>query len=304
VTRYHLVDSLKADGFTVAEACEIAEVGRSSYYDHKTAARPTVEAKLKSDLEMCRHIRRIFKLSGGTYGVRRVHVELVESGHRINVKRVSRLMKLLGLRAKQTRAPKTTIPAPGAGADDLVGGNFEPGEPDQRWAGDITYIPTGEGWLYLAGVLDLGSRRCIGWAMADHLRTELVLDALQMAIDTRGGKAPPEVCFHADRGCQYTSGEFAEFCEEAEILRSLGRTGICYDNAVVESFWSTLKVELDLEDGYVFPTRREAMLRIFQWIEGWYNNQRRHSTLDYKSPRQWEEQYLTTNTTTDKVNAA
>jgi transposase InsO family protein len=195
----------------------------------------------------------------------------------VNHKRVERLMRRHGMagRHRPRKGIRTTIGGPdGYVIPDLVGRRFAPGAPNVAWTQDITYIATAQGWLYLAGVLDLGSRRCIGYSMADHMRTELVTDALAMALDARGGKPAVAGCIaHADRGCQYTSNDYLDFCADNGLRPSVGRTGICYDNAVSESFWESLKRECI--KGQIYPTRAEARRAIFKWID-WDNNQRLH----------------------------
>jgi len=158
------------------------------------------------------------------------------------------------------------------------------------WAGDITYVRTWEGWLFLATVIDLYSRRVIGWAFADHLRASLVGDALTMAVATRGGHVDG-VIFHSDRGCQYTSAEFAELCAGHGVRQSMGKTGICWDNAAAESFFATLKRELVYR--HTWPARAQAKTRIVRWIEGWYNARRLHSTIDYQTPNEKEDAWHT-----------
>ena len=170
---------------------------------------------------------------------------------------------------------------------DLVGRQFAPGAPDTAWVQDITYIATGEGWLFLAGVVDLGSRRLVGYSMADHMRTELVTDALTMAIEGRGGLVDGVIA-HADSGSQYTSNDYLDFCLARQLRPSVGRTGVCWDNAVAESFWESLKREC--VQGRVFATRADARRAIFRWLN-WYNTSRLHSSLDYMPPIEWEQQY-------------
>jgi len=203
-------------------------------------------------------------------------------------KRVARLMQAAGLRgvsrrrfAVTTQADPRVRPAP-----DRVERSFTADAPDQLYVGDITYIPTREGFLYLATVLDVFSRRVVGWAMADHLRTELVLDALEMALEQR---RPEAVIHHSDQGCQYTSVAFTERCWEAGVAVPMGSVGDCYDNAMAESFFATL--ECGLIQQSQFRSRAEARQAVFSFIEGWYNNRRRHSALGHQSPRQFEAEY-------------
>ncbi len=183
---------------------------------------------------------------------------------------------------------RTTIPAEDAPPlPDLIGRRFAAGRPDVAWVGDITYIPTGEGWLYLASVLDLGSRRLLGYFMADHMRTELVADALRMAVGARGGAAGG-IIFHGDRGGQYLSGDYRQLVVDLGMRQSVGRTGVCWDNSVAESFWSSLKREL--VHRYRFPDRPSARRAIFAWTNC-YNRLRLHSSLGYVPPIEWEDHY-------------
>jgi transposase InsO family protein len=197
-------------------------------------------------------------------------------------------MRGAGLRGRTPRRwKKTTTPDPQAPArPDLVGRDFTPNPfaVDQRWCGDITYIPTWEGWLYLATVIDIATRRVVGWATADNLRTDLVEQALRQAVATRRPGAG--VIFHSDRGCQYTSTQFADAARELGVTLSVGRTGQCWDNALAESFFATIKGEL--LDHRSWPTHASARAAIFNWIEGWYNIRRRHSALGYLSPAAYE----------------
>ena len=189
------------------------------------------------------------------------------------------------------RSFKTTTPdTHAAPAPDLVARDFNPAAPDVIWAGDITYVRTWEGWLFVATVIDLYSRRVIGWALADHLRASLVGDALTMAVSTRGGDVDG-VIFHSDRGCQYTSSEFAELCASHGVRQSMGATGICWDNAAAESFFATLKREL--VHRHTWPTRAHAKSAIVRWIEGWYNPRRLHSSIDYQTPNEKENAWHT-----------
>lgn len=289
--RFECVDDQKAAGFPVTSACEAAGVSTSGYYDwcQREAAGPT-ERQL-AEAELVAMMRQLFDDAEGNYGVPRMYKTLRKAGLVINRKRVVRLMRLHGM-AGRFRRPKcrTTFPGPdGYHIPDLVGRGFAPGAPDVAWVQDITYIPTREGWLYMASVLDLGSRRLLGYSMADHMRTELVLDALGMAIAARAGDdhVAGVIC-HADRGSQYTSNDYVDFCQDRKMRPSVGRTGVCWDNAVAESFWESLKREC--LQGRIFATRAEARRAIFRWIT-WYNTTRLHSTLKHVSPIEWEQQY-------------
>jgi transposase InsO family protein len=196
-------------------------------------------------------------------------------------------MRQAGLEGRcKKRWRKTTVADPAAeAARDLIQRQFEPGlEMDRRYVGDITYISTWEGWAYLATVVDLASRRVVGWALTDHMRTELVEEALTMAFEHRAPE--PGVTFHSDRGCQYTSGDFATLARDLGAVLSVGRKGECWDNAVAESFFATIKRELI--DTRAWPTRTGLRRAVFEYIEGWFNTRRLHSTLGYLSPAQYE----------------
>lgn len=291
MSRYACVDDHKAAGFPVTMACEAAGVSTSGYYDHK--ARETAEPTPRelADADLVEVMREIHRDSDGSYGVPRMHKELRKRGHVVNRKRVRRLMRRHGLAGRFiSKRCRTTFPGDSAyPIPDLIGRRFAPGAPGVAWVQDITYIATGEGWLYLASTLDLGSRRLLGYSMADHMRTDLVLDSLRMAIAARGGtEAVAGIIAHADRGTQYTSNDYLKFCGTHQLRPSVGRTGVCWDNSVAESFWATLKRECIR--GRVFETRAEARRAIFRWIN-WYNQTRLHSTLDHVSPLEWEQQY-------------
>lgn len=289
MSRYRCVDDQKAAGFPVTAACEGAGVSTSGYYDWRAreAAGPT-ERQLADD-ELIGLMREIHAVSDGNYGVPRMYTELRRAGLVVNKKKVRRLMRRAGLVGRhRPRRCRTTFPGPGTFAiPDLVRRCFCPGAPDVAWAQDITYIPTGEGWLFFASVLDLGSRRLLGYSMADHMRTELVLDALTMAVAARGG-AVAGVIAHADKGSQYTSNDYLTFCETHQLRPSVGRTGVATDNAVAESFWESLKRECLY--GKVFATRAEARRAIFRWVN-WYNTTRLHTSLNGVPPIEWEAQY-------------
>lgn len=280
--------SNNGSGGNVARACELLKVSRSAYYAHAATVAAGGSARAREDAELLERIEAIHQGSNGTYGAPRIHEELAEEGRRHGRKRVARLMREGGIRGKTPRRwRKTTIPDPDAPArPDLIGRDFGP-DPlglNRRWCGDISYIRTWEGWLYLATVIDIASRRVVGWATADHLRTDLVEEALRNAVATRRPQAG--VIFHSDRGCQYTSAQFADVARELGVTLSVGRTGQCWDNALAESFFATIKGEL-LEHRS-WQSHAAARAAIFDYIEGWYNIKRRHSTLGYLSPAAYE----------------
>jgi transposase InsO family protein len=278
------IEAEKVAGHNVDKACRLLEVSKSAYYQRRNGA-PSQRAV--SDAKLLELITVIFNESDGTYGSPRVHKELLHRHVACGRRRVTRLMRQAGLEGRcKRRWRKTTWPDPAAErARDLIGRHFGPTEEmDRRYVGDITYIATWEGWSYLATVIDLASRRVVGWALADHMRTELVEDALKMAFAQR---APQKgVIFHSDRGSQYTSGDFAKLAKANGVELSVGRTGQCWDNAVAESFFATIKRELI--DPRTWPTRAGLRRAVFEYIEGWYNTRRLHSTLGYLSPAQYE----------------
>jgi putative transposase len=237
------------------------------------------------DLELKARIAQVHERSRMTYGAPRIWAELRDEGIRVGRKRVARLMREEGLRGKHhprrvlSRDQEDVPPAP-----DRVGRCFRPPVPDRIWGADITYVPTVQGFLHLSVVMDLYSRMVVGWAIAPHLRTELVVDALDMAIGRR--RPTSGLIHHSDRGPQYTSLVFGRRLEEAGIVPSMGRPGTPADNAVIESFFDTLKLEL--LEGLVYPSYASASSAIFEWIEVFYNRQRRHSTLGYLSPAEFE----------------
>jgi putative transposase len=242
----------------------------------------------RADATLTAQIRTIHERSRGTYGAPRTHAELAAQGLHIGRKRVARLMQAAGLAGIGRRAFVTTTRRDLAArpASDLVQRFFTAEGPDRLGVADITYIATWSGFLFLAVVLDVWSRRVVGWAMATHLRTELVLDALNMAI---GQRRPTQVIHHSDQGCQYTSVAFGLRCREVGIRPSMGSVGDAYDNALCESFFATL--ECELLDRRRFATQGEARLAVFEYIEGWYNSNRRHSALDYESPISYERKH-------------
>jgi transposase InsO family protein len=287
MTRVWWVDSRKAEGYPVAAACAVAGISTSAYYQFIAQEGPS--DRDFDDALLINAMVDIHRASDKTYGVPRMTRELADRGIDVNHKRVERLMRANGLAGvHRRRRVRTTIPAEdNPPVPDLVGRRFNPGAPDVAWASDITYIRTGEGWLFLASVLDLGSRRLIGYSMADHMRTELVASALDMAVAARGGIVDGVIA-HADRGSQYMSNDYRCKIANLGMRQSVGRTGICWDNAVAEAFWATLKREL--VDRYDFTTRAAARRAIFAWIN-YYNRARLHSSLDYQAPEVWETRY-------------
>ncbi len=268
--------------YPVATQCRVLGVSPSGFYAWLNRA-PSTRRVL--DEVLLERIRVIHSKSRGTYGAPRIHAELVDEGWRIARKRVARLMREVGLYGVSRRKwICTTQRRPDARpAPDLVERNFTADEPDQLYVADITYVPTWAGFLFLAVVLDACTRRIVGWAMANHLRTELVLDALDMALYQR---QPSNVIHHSDQGTQYTSISFGRRCKQAGVRPSMGSVGDCYDNAMCESFFATL--ECELIDRTTFRSHAEAKLAIFEFIEGWYNPHRRHSSIDYLSPINYE----------------
>lgn len=287
MTRVCWVDSRKAEGYPVAAACAVAGISTSAYYQFIAQEGPS--DRDFDDALLINTMVDIHRASDSTYGVPRMTAELSDRGIDVNHKRVERLMRVGGLvGVRKRRRVRTTIPAEDyPPVPDLVGRRFNPGAPDVAWCSDITYIRTGEGWLFLASVLDLGSRRLIGYSMADHMRTELVSAALDMAVATRGGNVAGVIA-HADRGSQYMSRVYQQQLADHGMLPSVGRTGICWDNAVAEAFWATLKREL--AGRYRFATRADARRAIFAWIN-YYNRRRLHSSLGYRTPQSWEARY-------------
>lgn len=282
---YPFIEAEKAEQRNVRRTCELLEVSRAAFYDH---IKHVPSARELSDAELTDKIQAIYAESKGTYGAPRVHGELSDQDVHVGKKRVARLMVRAGLAGRcRRRWRTTTIADPDAEtrAVDLIRRQFGPGtQLDTRWCGDITYIATCEGWAYLATVIDLASRRVVGWALADHMRTDLVADALQMACLTR--RPPRGVIFHSDRGCQYTSHDYQALAANLGVTLSLGRKGQCWDNAVSESFFASIKAELI--DTRPWPTLAGLRRAVFDYIEGWYNVRRLHSTLGYQSPAAYE----------------
>jgi putative transposase len=272
-------------GHSIATMCRVLGVSASGYYAWTTR---TPSLRAAADAVLLEDIRMFHRRSRGTYGAPRLHRDLRAAGRHVSRKRVARLLKQAGLHGVSRRKwPVTTHRAVDTRpAPDLVQRTFAATAPNQLWVADITYIPTWAGLLYLAVVLDVWSRRIVGWAMETHLRTSLVLAALDMAIVQR---QPHSVIHHSDQGSQYTAVGFGLRCQAAGVRPSMGSVGDCYDNAMCESFFATL--ECELLDRIVLRTPQEARTAVFDFIEGWYNSRRRHSALDYESPLTFERQH-------------
>jgi len=283
MSHYRFIHAERAT-YPITILCRVLRVARSAYY---AWARRGVSARARSDEELATQIAAAHERSRRTYGAPRIHAALRAQGVRCARKRVARLMRAAGLvgchrrrRVRTTVAEPTHTPAP-----NLVARDFAAAGPNRLWLGDITYLPTREGRLYLAVLLDAHSRRVVGWAMADHLRTELTRDALAMALRNRRPGAG--LVHHTDRGSQYTAASYRARLAAHDITCSMSRAGECLDNAMAESFFATLKAELVAIR--IWPTRAAARTAIFEWIEIWYNRQRRHSALNYQAPVAWEE---------------
>ena len=271
--------------YPIATMCRVLGVSTSGYYAwrHRQPSRRAQENAVLLEQILILHV-----WSRRTFGAPRIHAKLVEDGMKVGHNRVARLMRRAGIQGVTRRKRRgTTRRNPEAQpSDDLVDRKFTQTAPNQLWVADITSIPTGEGVLYLAVVVDAFSRRVVGWAMAARMKTQLVLDALEMAIRQR---RPKGVIHHSDHGSQYTSIDFGRRCRKAGIRPSMGSVGDCFDNALCESFFATL--ECELLDRSELPTRADARQAVFDFIEGWYNLHRLHSSLDYDTPTRYEKRY-------------
>lgn len=283
MSAFRLIDAERAS-YSVAMLCRMLGVSKSGYYAWRS--RPPSK-RSRQNGALTEKIRQSHSRSRETYGYPRVHAELRSLGVVCGRRRVARLMRAAGLRGcmrgkkrRTTRRDPRAVPAP-----DLIRRDFVAGEPNKVWLADITYIPTREGFLYLAFILDTHSRKVVGWSMDSHMRTELVVDALEMAVWRR--KPGAGLIHHTDRGSQYTALSFGKRLEEVGIVPSMGRTGSALDNAMAESFVATLKTELVHRRR--FPDRQVARSAIFEYLEGFYNRRRLHSALSYQSPMNYEE---------------
>ena len=280
--KYAFIQVEKAN-HPVGVLCRTMGVSRSGFYAWCTR-KPCERAQKDAVLKV--HIRAKHRASGGTRGSPGIHGDLHQDGHRVGRTRVARLMREDGLVGVPQKRFKVTTDSNHSGpvAPNLLQDRPAPSRPDEVWAADITYVRTWEGWLYVATVIDVHSRRVIGWSCATHMRAELPLDALQMAIGQR--RPPPGLIHHSDRGSQYASRKYRKLLAKHGIVQSMSRRGNCYDNALAESFFGTLKTEL--VHRYAWPTRRRAAEAISKWIATYYNSQRGHSALGYRSPMAFE----------------
>lgn len=277
-----------ANGYPVAQMARLLGVSRSGFYDWQTrqAAGPTLRQQRHATLKV--KIQQFHAESDRTYGAPRIVADLREAGEQISRKTVAKLMRDNGIVGISPAGftPATTIVDPNAASlPDRVERQFDQGKLNRVWTSDITYLATDQGWLYLCAVRDGCSRRVLGWAITDHMRADLVDQALTMAHVLRGA-LPQKVIFHADRGTQYTSDQIAILCGNLGLLQSVGRTGVCWDNAATESFWSTLKTEFYHRRPW--PTKAEARLEVGRWIEERFNRRRRHSSINMMTPVQFE----------------
>lgn len=274
-----IADWAASGEYPVKFMCRQLGVTEQGYY--QWLSRPACDRDVEDD-KLMSIISTIFNKLRRNPGRRRVRAELATLGYRIGINRAGRLMRALDLVGRHPRAwRKTTIRGDKPHyAKDQLKGDFNASRPNQKWVGDITYVKTWDGWAYLATVIDLYSRKVVGWAIADHMRTSLVVEALKMGLTHRDVKA--NVIFHTDKGAQYTSSDFAEFCKKNHVTRSMGRTGNCYDNAVAESFFASYKKELIHTRPW--PSLKTLRKATFDWIEIYYNRMRRHSAIGYLTP--------------------
>jgi putative transposase len=272
---------------SVAQMCEWLGISKSGYYEWRS--RPQSAAAKRRELLKIK-VKALFEFNNEEYGYRRVHAALARGGERCSPELVRALMRELGLEPCQPRPWRHSLTEQGQAGPipDLVNRDFAAEKPGQKMVGDITYIPTWEGWVYLATVIDCATRKIVGWAMDDNYKTPLITQAVKMAA--RNVRLPEDAVFHSDRGSNYTSAEFAGELEKLGIRQSVGRTGICYDNALAESVNGTLKVELVHRTAY--KTREKAREDIARWIELRYNQTRLHSGLGYRTPQEVMDEYL------------
>lgn len=275
------------DEFRITSMCRVLSVTRAGYYAWRGRS-PSLRSV--TDTRLLTEIRGLHQRSKRSYGSPRIWRYLRRQGHRVSEKRVARLMVQAGLRAKRSKRFRVTTASRRTRTvhENILARDFTVGRPNRAWAGDVTYLWTGEGWLYLAVVLDIGTRRVIGWSIRETLRTELVTGALAMALSVR--VATPGLICHSDRGSQYGSEDVTAMIDRYQMRGSMSRKGNCWDNAVVESFFATFKTER--VHGTYWATRAEARSAVVEWIEGWYNRERMHTSLNDLSPVEFESQFV------------
>jgi transposase InsO family protein len=280
VSRYRFIAAQRTR-YPVRRLCAVLAVSVSGFYDW---LKRTPSRRAQANDELAARIQRVHEASRQTYGYLRVHAELRAQGEQVGKHRVARLMAQLGLVTKGRRRFKATTQRDETHrrVPNVLAGDFTAQQPNEKWLSDITYIPTAEGWLYLAGIQDVFSRRIVGWSMSDRPTKALVCQAWKLALGQRG---VPRL-HHSDQGSQYTSDDYLRLLEQDDIILSMSDVGRCYDNAMQESFWGTLKTECADRP---FPSRAAARKAIFEYIEVWYNRQRRHSALGYLSPCAFEQ---------------
>lgn len=289
--KYRYIDTQKA-AHTVKDLCAVLGVPAASYFDWNRTGRALADARAARDAALAERLRGFHDESTGTYGSPRIHADCAEAGIVITRRKTAELMRehgIVGLSGREHATTTTRRDRMAAPFPDLVNRAFRPPAPDLVWYGDITYLWLDSRFWYLATVIDAHSKTVLGWALADHMRDELVVDALTMAVRRRGGRIPKGLIFHSDRGSQYTSTYFGILCRQFGIRQSMGRRGVCYDNAAAESFFATIKRELI--NRYHWTSIGNLRNGLFTWIETWYNTRRRHTTLGNRTPAQTEQQH-------------
>jgi putative transposase len=288
-----VIEAEKAS-YPIKRMCELLAVSRSGYYKWRKSCERGPTPAQRRRVELDAKVAKFYADSDGVYGAPRILADLRDDGERVSRKTVAASLRrqgLVGICPRRFAPATTVVHLDAALPQDLVRRRFDTGALNRVWTSDITYLRTGEGWLYLCAVRDGCSRRVIGWAIGEYLHTDLVQAAVAMAVVLRGELAE-QVILHADRGCQYTSAQLARFAREHNLARSVGRTAVCWDNAQAESFWATLKVEY--YDRYLWPTKAAAKLAVADWIERVYNRRRRHSALAMMSPVDFEDRLTQT----------
>lgn len=286
MSKYLFIDTQKAE-YDIRLLCNIFGVNESSYFYWNSKGRANVQERAANTALLVKKIGAVHAASDETYGSPRVHDELKDQGCHVSLRRVAETMRTAGIKGLSGREHSTCTTRRDRMAavfPDLVSRRFLPVLPDTVWYGDITYIWVTDRFWYLATVIDAATKQLIGWSFADHMRTELVTDALHAAVRRRGGKIRRGVIFHSDRGTQYTSHEYATVCKVYKIRQSMGRRGVCYDNAGAESFFATIKRELI--DRYHWENPTILRLNLFKWIETWYNQKRKHTSIHMRTPNQ------------------